>query len=76
MFRLSEALRSLEPENASRLRLALKFSREEQILDQMQETHRLLKDAQIGKAETEVRELSRSSNTCAACCWPKTSTSR
>ncbi len=32
MFRLSEALRSLEPENASRLRLALKFSREELIL--------------------------------------------
>ena len=57
MFRLSEALRGLEPENASRLRLALKFSREEQILDQMRETHKLLKDAQIGKAETEVREL-------------------
>ena len=31
MFRLSEALASLEPENASRLRLALKFSREELI---------------------------------------------
>lgn len=57
MFRLSEALRGLEPENASRLRLALKFSREEQILDQMRETHKLLKDAQVSKAETEVREL-------------------
>ena len=57
MFRLSEALRGLEPENASRLRLALKFSREEQILDQMRETHKLLKDAQLTKAETEVREL-------------------
>jgi hypothetical protein len=57
MFRLSEALRGLEPENASRLRLALKFSREEQILEQMRETHKLLKDAQLGKAETEVREL-------------------
>src|SRR5207237_95078 len=57
MFRLSEALRGLEPENASRLRLALKFSREEQILDQMRETHKLLKDAQLSKAETEVREL-------------------
>lgn len=57
MFRLSEALRGLEPENASRLRLALKFSREEQILDQMRETRKLLKDAQIGKAETEVKEL-------------------
>ena len=57
MFRLSEALRGLEPENASRLRLALKFSREEQILDQMRETHKLLKDAQLSKAETEVKEL-------------------
>jgi hypothetical protein len=57
MFRLSEALRGLEPENASRLRLALKFSREEQILDQMRETHKFLKDAQLSKAETEVKEL-------------------
>jgi len=57
MFRLSEALRGLEPENASRLRLALKFSREEQILDQMRETHKLMKEAQLSKAETEVREL-------------------
>ena len=57
MFRLSEALLGLEPENSSRLRLALKFSREEQILDQMRETHKLLKDAQLSKAETEVKEL-------------------
>jgi hypothetical protein len=57
MFRLSEALRTLEPENASRLGLALKFSREELILNQMKETHKLLKDAQLSKAETEVREL-------------------
>jgi hypothetical protein len=57
MFRLSEALRGLEPENASRLRLALKFSREEQILEQMRETYKLLKDAQLSKAETEVKEL-------------------
>ncbi len=57
MFRLSEALRGLEPENASRLRLALKFSREELILEQMRETHKILKDAQLSKAETEVREL-------------------
>lgn len=57
MFRLSEALRGLEPENASRLRLALKFSREEQILEQMRETFKLLKDAQLSKAETEVKEL-------------------
>lgn len=57
MFRLSEALRSLEPENASRLTLALKFSREELILHQMKQTQKLLKDAQLSKAETEVREL-------------------
>ena len=57
MFRLSEALRSLEPENASRLRLALKFSREELILQQMKETRKLLTDAQLSKAETEVREM-------------------
>jgi hypothetical protein len=57
MFRLSEALLGLEPENSSRLRLALKFSREEQILDQMRETHKLMKDAQLSKAETEVKEL-------------------
>jgi hypothetical protein len=57
MFRLSEALRGLEPENASRLRLALKFSREELILEQMRETNGMLKNAQLAKAETEVREL-------------------
>ncbi len=57
MFRLSEALRSLEPENASRLRLALKFSREELVLQQMKETQKLMKEAQLSKAETEVREL-------------------
>lgn len=57
LFRLSEALRSLEPENASRLRLALKFSREELILQQMKEAQKLLREAQLGKAETEAREL-------------------
>ncbi len=57
MFRLSEALRGLEPENAARLGLALKFSREELILGQMKQTNQLLKEAQLAKAETEVREL-------------------
>ena len=57
MFRLAEALRGLEPENASRLRLALKFSREELILEQMRDTHKMLKEAQLAKAETEIREL-------------------
>lgn len=57
MFRLSEALLNLEPENASRLRLALKFSREELILQQMRDTQALLEEAQLSKAETEVRQL-------------------
>jgi hypothetical protein len=57
MFRLSEALRSLEPENASRLRLALNFSREELILQQMKEAQKLLAEAQLANAETEAREL-------------------
>jgi hypothetical protein len=57
MFRLSEALQSLEPENASRLKLALNFSREELILLQMKETQKLLKGAELNTAETEVREL-------------------
>ncbi|WZO96224.1 DUF4175 domain-containing protein [Isosphaeraceae bacterium EP7] len=57
MFRLSEALRTLEPENASRLNLALKFSREELILHQMRDTQKLLKEAQLSKAETEAKEL-------------------
>src|SRR5262249_20649515 len=57
MFRLAEALRSLEPENASRLKLALKFSREESILRQMKQTQDLLRQAQLSQAETEVREL-------------------
>ena len=57
MFRLSEALRSLEPENASRLGLALKFSREELILQQMRDTQTLLAEAQLNRAETEARQL-------------------
>jgi hypothetical protein len=57
MFRLSEALQSLEPENSSRLKLALNFSREELILLQMKETQKLLKGAELNQAETEVREL-------------------
>ena len=75
MFRLSEALLGLEPENSSRLRLALKFSREEQILDQMRETHKLLKDAQLSKAETEVKELIAKLEHLRTCCSPRTSTS-
>ncbi len=57
MFRLAEALRGLEPENASRLSLALRFSREELILEQMRETSKLLNDEQLNRAETESKEL-------------------
>lgn len=57
MFRLAEALRGLEPENASRLSLALRFSREELILEQMRETYKLLNDEQLNRAETESKEL-------------------
>ena len=50
MFRLSEALKKLEPENSSRLMLGLKYAREELILPQMKDvqealTHLSLKDA-------------------------------
>ena len=55
MFRLSEALRGLEPENASRLRLALQFSREEQILEQMRETHKFLKEAKSARPRPRSR---------------------
>ena len=63
MFRLSEALCGLEPENASRLRLALKFSREEQILDQMRETHKLLKDAQLSQGRDRNQGTDRQART-------------
>ena len=76
MFRLSEALRSLEPENASRLRLALKFSREELILDQMKETQKLLKERSSARPRRRSANCSRSSNTSDACSLPRTSTSR
>ena len=76
MFRLSEALRSLEPENASRLKLALKFSREEPILQQMKETQGLLKGAQLRRPRRRSASSWRSSNTSGTCCSPRTSTSR
>ena len=57
MFRLSEALKQLEPDNASRLMLGLKFAREEQILLQMKETQELLNKAQLGKAAGEAKQL-------------------
>ncbi|MGH7193408.1 MAG: hypothetical protein ACREJM_07720, partial [Candidatus Saccharimonadales bacterium] len=50
MYRLSEALKALEPENSSRLMLGLKFAREELILHQMKETQKLLDRLTLAEA--------------------------
>jgi len=57
MFRLSEAIKQLEPENASRLMLGLKFAREELILHQMRETQQLLDKLSLGEAMAEQKHL-------------------
>ena len=57
MFRLSEAIKQLEPENSSRLMLGLKFAREELILHQMKETQKLLDAANLGEASAEQKHL-------------------
>lgn len=57
IFRLSEALKQLEPENASRLLLALKFAREELIRLQMQQTQELLDKLKLGEAATEQKQV-------------------
>lgn len=57
MFRLSEAIKQLEPENSSRLMLGLKFAREELILHQMKETQKLLDAASLGEASAEQKHL-------------------
>ncbi len=57
MFRLSEAIRQLEPENSSRLMLGLKFAREELILHQMKETQKLLDELSLGEASAEQKHL-------------------
>lgn len=57
MFRLSEGLKELEPENASRLMLGLKFAREELILLQMRQTEDLLKKLSLAEAATEEKQL-------------------
>ncbi|HVW39394.1 MAG TPA: hypothetical protein VHB99_18885 [Pirellulales bacterium] len=57
MFRLSEALKALEPENSSRLMLGLKFAREELILHQMKETQQMLGKLNLDEASVEEKQL-------------------
>lgn len=57
MFRLSEALKQMEPESASRLMLGLKFAREELILHQMKEAQKLLDGLSLADATAEEQQL-------------------
>ncbi|HVC96692.1 MAG TPA: hypothetical protein VND64_23645 [Pirellulales bacterium] len=57
MFRLSEALKALEPENSSRLMLGLKFAREELILHQMKEAQKHLAKMSLDEAAVEEKVL-------------------
>ncbi|HVX13025.1 MAG TPA: hypothetical protein VHC22_17710 [Pirellulales bacterium] len=57
MYRLSEALKSLEPENSSRLMLGLKFAREELILHQMKDAQQMLGKLSLSEAATEEKQL-------------------
>jgi hypothetical protein len=57
MYRLSEALKALEPENSSRLMLGLKFAREELILHQMKEAQAMLGKLSLGEAAVEEKQL-------------------
>ena len=57
MFRLSEGLKKLEPENSSRLMHGLKFAREELILHQMKETQEALAKLDLKNAAAEQQQL-------------------
>ena len=57
MFRLGETLKSLEPENSSRLMLGLKFAREELVLHQMKEIQEQLEKASLGESLVEQKQL-------------------
>ena len=57
MFRLSDALKSMEPENASRLLIGLKYAREELIQLQMKEIQSALSDKKYNDALVEQKEL-------------------
>ena len=57
MFRLSDALKGLEPENASRLLIGLKYAREELIQLQMKEIQNALSTLKYNDAATEQKQL-------------------
>jgi hypothetical protein len=57
MFRLSEALKGLEPENASRLLIGLKYAREELIQLQMKEVQLALSTLKYSDAIVEEKQL-------------------
>jgi hypothetical protein len=57
MFRLSEALKGLEPENASRLLIGLKYAREELIQLQMKEVQLALTTLKYSDAVVEEKQL-------------------
>lgn len=57
MFRLSEALKGLEPENASRLLIGLKYAREELIQLQMKEAQSALLALKYADAVVEQKQL-------------------
>lgn len=57
MFRLSDALKQLEPENASRLLIGLKYAREELIQLQMKEVQTALTTKKYNDAVADQKEL-------------------
>lgn len=57
MFRLSDALKSLEPENASRLLIGLKYAREELIQLQMKEIQNALSTLKYNDAAADQKQL-------------------
>ncbi len=57
MFHLSETLKPLEPENASRLMLGVKFAREELIVHQMKQIQTQLRSASLAESVIEQKQL-------------------
>ncbi len=57
MFRLSEALRKLEPENSSRLIIGWKYARQELILHRMKEVQQALASMSLRGAVAEQKQL-------------------
>lgn len=57
MFRLSEALKKIEPENSSRLMSGVKYARNELILHEMQEIKEILLKADYNTAGSRQKEL-------------------